>query len=38
MPSEKTGPKKDALPKGYKEHHNAVEGEKASTVFIAKIK
>jgi len=38
MPSEKTGPKKDALPKGFKEHGNAVEGDQASSVYIAKIK
>jgi len=38
MPSEKTGPKKDALPKGFKEHANAVEGDNATAVFIPKIK
>lgn len=36
--SEKTGPKKDALPNGYKEHANAVDGDAASSVFIPKIK
>lgn len=35
-PSPKTGPLKDNLKKGYKEHPNAVEG--ASGVFIPKIK
>ncbi|NGX57591.1 MAG: hypothetical protein K940chlam3_00484 [Chlamydiae bacterium] len=38
MPSEKTGPKKDNLPKGFKEHANALEGDIATTVFIPKIK
>jgi hypothetical protein len=35
-PSVKTGPKKDALPLGYKEHANALSNQ--STVFIAKVK
>lgn len=38
MPQEKTGPKKDNLPKGYKEHANAIEGSLAASVFIPKIK
>jgi hypothetical protein len=33
--AEKTGPKKDALPAGYKEHKNSVELE---NIFISKIK
>ncbi len=37
-PSEKTGQKKDNLPKGFKEHGNAVEGDLANNVFIPKIK
>jgi len=36
-PSSKTGPGKDALPKGYKEHANAVQGEVAATLFFPKI-
>ena len=36
-PSLKTGPKKDVLSKGYREHDNAVEGERSSQVFIGKI-
>jgi hypothetical protein len=35
---QKTGPKPDALPLGYKEHKNAVDGLDAQTVFIPKIK
>ncbi len=35
-PSVKTGPKKDKLPKGFKAHENAAEGD--LTVFIPKIK
>jgi hypothetical protein len=37
-PSAKTGPLKDQLPNGYKAHSNAVEGDIAAMVFIAKIK
>ncbi len=37
-PSEKTGSIKDKLPKGFKEHANAVEGDFATMVFIPKIK
>jgi len=37
-PSPKTGPLKDQLPKGYKPHDNAVEGELALSAFIPKIK
>lgn len=33
---EKTGPKKDALKKGFKEHPNAVGQELAASVFIPK--
>ena len=35
-PSIKTGPKKDLLPKGYKEHANALAGEE--NVFVPKVK
>ena len=35
---QKTGSKKDALPKGYKVIENAVEGELSKTSFIPKIK
>lgn len=37
-PSPKTGPMKDNLPKGFKEHSNALEGDVAATAFIPKIK
>lgn len=37
-PSAKTGALKDNLPKGFKEHPNAVEGDLATKVFIPKIK
>lgn len=33
----KTGPKKDNLPQGYKEHSNALDGELAKQCFIPKI-
>jgi hypothetical protein len=33
----KTGPKKDTLKTGYKEHANAIEGENAKRIFIGKI-
>lgn len=36
-PSEKTGPKKDNLPKGFKEHANALEGDLAKQAYIPKI-
>lgn len=36
--STKTGPKKDNLPKGFREHENAVEATGASQVFIPKVK
>ena len=36
-PSVKTGPRKDALPKGYKEHFNAITGDKAAETFFPKI-
>lgn len=35
-PATKTGPRKDALPKGYREHPNAIEGE--TGIFIGKVK
>lgn len=37
-PSEKTGPRKDNLPLGYKAHENALEGEMAGLAFIPKIR
>lgn len=37
-PSTKTGPLKDSLANGYKEHPNALEGDLAKAVFIPKIK
>lgn len=37
-PTAKTGPKKDQLKKGYREHQNALDGELATKVFIPKIK
>lgn len=37
-PAEKTGPRKDNLPSGYKEKQNALEGEIAAQAFIPKIK
>ncbi|NGX26117.1 MAG: hypothetical protein K940chlam6_00028 [Chlamydiae bacterium] len=37
-PQPKTGPKKDNLPQGFKEHANALEGDLAKAVFIPKIK
>ncbi len=37
-PAKKSGPKKDALPQGYKLHANAIEGNFAHTSFIPKIK
>lgn len=37
-PSAKTGPKKDNLHKGFKEHQNAIAGELAGKAFIPKIK
>lgn len=37
-PSEKTGRLRDNLPKGFKGHANAVEGDAALTAFIPKIK
>lgn len=36
-PGAKTGPKKDLLPLGYRDHSNGVEGELANSVFIPKI-
>ena len=35
---EKTGPKADNLPNGYKEHSNALEGDYAALAYIPKIK
>lgn len=37
-PAEKTGTRKDNLPKGFKEHANALEGDFGSKAFIPKIK
>lgn len=37
-PSSQTGPLKDQLAKGYKEHPNALEGDVAATAFIPKIR
>ncbi|MGE5195884.1 MAG: hypothetical protein ACM3JI_00970 [Anaerolineae bacterium] len=37
-PSPKTGPLKDNLPRGYKNHPNAVEGSLSGSAFIPKIK
>ncbi len=37
-PAKKTGPKKDALPQGFKLHANAIEGNLAASSFIPKIK
>ncbi len=37
-PSVKTGSKKDALPLGFKEHQNAVEGSLSTYTFIPKIR
>lgn len=37
-PAIKTGPVKDALPKGYKPHANAIGGDLATASFIPKIK
>ncbi len=36
-PQPKTGPKKDVLSKGYKEHENAASGDLAKAIFIPKI-
>jgi hypothetical protein len=38
LAGKKSGPKKDALKNGYKEHPNAVEGAAAKSVFIPKIR
>lgn len=37
-PSVKTGPLKENLPLGFKEHANAVQGDLAKLVFIPKIR
>ena len=37
-PSEKTGPKEDNLPEGFKQHENALEGDASNQYFIPKIK
>jgi len=37
-PAQKTGTLRDNLPKGFKEHTNALSGDYASTAFIPKIK
>jgi len=36
-PVPKTGPKKDALPQGFKPHANAIPGDLAACAFISKI-
>jgi len=36
--STKTGPLKDKLPKGFKEHENAFTAKTESTVYIGKVK
>jgi hypothetical protein len=38
LPGKKTGPKRDNLPLGFKEHANAVAGEIAKAVFIPVIR
>lgn len=37
-PALKTGPKKDNLPNGFREHPNALEGAMATKLFIPKIR
>lgn len=37
-PSKKTGAFRDKLPKGFKEHANALEGEAAKLAYIPKIR
>lgn len=37
-PAVKTGPLKDNLPSGFKEHPNAIDGEMGKQAFIPKIK
>lgn len=37
-PAVKTGPRQDNLPKGFKEHANALQGDAAGLAFIPKIK
>ena len=37
-PSQKTGPLKDNLPNGFKEHANSLQGDLSGTAFIPKIK
>ena len=37
-PAKKTGPMQDALPKGFKPHENAIDGNLAQYSFIPKIK
>lgn len=37
-PAVKTGPRKENLPSGFKQHANAIEGEHAASAFIPKIK
>ena len=37
-PAKKTGPKEDKLPKGFREHENALDGELAAKAFIPKIR
>ncbi len=35
--AKKTGAKKDNLPKGYREHENAVQSKHSETIFIGKV-
>jgi hypothetical protein len=37
-PAKKTGPKKDALPQGFKPHANAIGGDLAACAFIPQVK
>lgn len=38
QPGVKTGPKRDNLAKGYKEHENAIAGDMAASIFVAKVR
>lgn len=37
-PGVKTGSKKDNLPKGYREHSNAIDADLKETIFVGKVK
>lgn len=37
VPGPKTGPKRDNLPRGFREHQNAVAGTAAQQLFIPKV-